>query len=85
MRRFLSATTRPTMALSLLRTVNMSGVTRPETMASPRPQLAFTTASSRFPVTGLAVKRMPATSEGIMAWTTTASATRSCSKPCLTR
>ena len=39
------------------------------------------TISLRLPVAGLAVKRMPATSEGTMIWTTTAIATLFWSRP----
>ncbi len=52
-------------------------------MASPRPQLALITTSSRLPVTGLTVNRTPETSEEIMACTTTAIDTLWWSRPWL--
>jgi len=45
-------------------TTRLSGVTGPDTAASPRPKLALTISSSRAPVLGLAVKSTPETSEG---------------------
>ena len=42
------------------RTLYTSGLTRPETRASPRPKLASTETTFRLDVTGSAVKRMPA-------------------------
>ena len=54
---------------------NVSGVTCPPTTASPKPKLALTINSCRSPVPGFAVNRMPETSAGTIAWTTTAMAT----------
>src|SRR5512136_3271593 len=51
---------------------NRSGVTMPETIDSPSPQLDSITASSFFPLTGFAVKSTPDESEGTISWTTTA-------------
>lgn len=58
-----------------------SGVTMPDTIASPRPQLAFTTSSSTAVVSGLAVNSTPDDSGEIMAWMTTAMLTDPCSIP----
>ena len=45
--------------ISSSRTLNMSGLTRPDTSASPRPKLASTDSIFRLPLTGSAVNRMP--------------------------
>ena len=58
-----------------LSTTKWSGLTAPETTASPRPGLASMTASCRRPVTGFAVNRTPATAASTIRWTTTASDT----------
>ncbi len=60
------------MALS---TTKWSGLTAPDTTASPSPGLASMTASCRRPVTGFAVNRTPATAASTICWTTTASDT----------
>ena len=56
-------------------TTKWSGLTAPETTDSPSPGLASITASSRRPVTGLAVNITPATCDCTMSWMTTASRT----------
>ena len=63
------------LSLVALSTTKWSGLTAPDTTASPRPGMASITASCRRPVTGLAVKRTPATAASTIAWTTTANAT----------
>ena len=55
------------------RNTKRSGVTWPDTTASPKPGLASMTISSRAPVTGLAVNITPAISAGTICCTTTAS------------
>ena len=52
-----------------------SGLTAPETTASPSPGLASTTIWLRWPVSGLAVNSTPATLEATICCTTTASRT----------
>ena len=49
-----------------------SGLTKPETTASPSPQLAFTTISSARAFIGLPTNITPETSASTIAWTTTA-------------
>jgi hypothetical protein len=66
-------------------TTKWSGLTAPETTASPRPGLASMTAWRRRPVTGLAVKRTPATSASIIFWITTARRTARWSMPLVVR
>ena len=68
-------------ARSALSTMYVSGVTWPLTTASPRPKLALMTISLRSPVAGLAVKMMPATSDGTITCTTTPIATALCAMP----
>ena len=68
-----------------LSTTKWSGLTAPETTASPRPGLASMTASCRLPVTGFAVKRTPATAASTIRWTTTASDTVEGLIPCVAR
>ncbi len=57
-----------------LSTRNWSGVTRPETIVSPRPQLALTVIWARSPVTGLTVNATPDTSASTICMMTTAMA-----------
>ena len=64
-----------------LSTTYWSGFTRPETMASPSPQLVLMKISPGLDVTGLAVNITPATSEANICCTTTASSTSSCRNP----
>ena len=68
-----------------LLTVSVSGVTAPETTASPSPQAAVIINSPRFPFTGLAVNITPAAAAGTSSWTTTARATCSGGMACLSR
>jgi hypothetical protein len=63
------------MAPDAVSTTKWSGLTAPDTTASPSPELASITASRRLPVTGLAVNITPAASASTMRWTTTARAT----------
>ena len=58
-----------------------SGVTLPETSASPRPQQASTMMRSGLPETGSAVKTTPAASAATSCCTMTAMAAPSCSNP----
>jgi len=58
-----------------------SGLTAPETMASPRPGLASITSSVRRPVTGLAVNITPATAASSLRCTATARCTARCWMP----
>ena len=62
-----------------------SGLTAPETTASPRPGFASMTAWRRRPVTGFAVKRTPATAASTIRWITTASRTVRWSMPFVAR
>ena len=63
----------------------VSGDTNPPTIASPKPQAALITTSSRLPFIGLAVNMTPAASARTMTCTTTARLTASWSMPCCTR
>ena len=56
-------------------TTKWSGLTEPETTASPRPSAASITVSARRPVKGFAVKRTPAVVAGTIRCTTTANST----------
>ena len=66
-------------------TVMVSGVTAPETIASPSPQAPVIITSSRRPVTGLAVNITPAASANTNSCTITARATSSGAMFCLAR
>ena len=66
-------------------TTKWSGLTAPETTASPRPRLASMTAWRRLPVTGFAVNRTPETSASTIRCTTTARRTAWGSMPLVAR
>ena len=72
----LSPSRRWRIAPLLLSTTKWSGLTAPETTASPSPGLASITVSCRVPVTGFAVNITPAAVASIIRCTTTASVTR---------
>ena len=55
-----------------LSTINWSGLTWPDTTASPSPQLELRKSSCGFDVTGFAVNMTPETSDGNISCTTTA-------------
>lgn len=57
---------------SVRETRKVSGVTAPDTTASPSPATASTTTMSRLPVTGSAVKTIPAVTDDTIRCTTTA-------------
>ena len=69
------STTRPSS------TSRWSGLTIPDTTASPSPGLASSTARVRRPLTGSAVNSTPATCAATIRWTTTASRTSASSIP----
>ena len=69
------STTRPSS------TARWSGLTIPDTTASPSPGLASSTARVRRPLTGSAVNSTPATCAATIRWTTTASRTSASSIP----
>jgi hypothetical protein len=66
-------------------TTKWSGLTAPDTTASPNPGLASMTECPRWPVTGSAVKSTPATCGSSICWTTTASRTVAWSMPLAVR
>ena len=63
---------REVIARSAFRTLKLSGVIVPEAIASPSPRAAFTTTTSRAPLTGSALKAMAEASAGTMSCTRTA-------------
>ena len=69
---FLSATARVATDLASTLTTKRSGVTRPETSASPSPHAASIIISASRPVCGFSVKRTPAQSAGTRRCTSTA-------------
>ncbi|GAA2792694.1 hypothetical protein GCM10020219_074810 [Nonomuraea dietziae] len=77
----LSPILRSTIRVLARSTTNLSGLTAPDTTASPSPGAASMTASRRRPVTGLAVNITPATSASTIRWSTTASRTAAWSIP----
>jgi hypothetical protein len=81
----LSPRRRSTISPVAVSTTKWSGLTAPETIASPRPGLASMTAWRRRPVSGLAVKSTPAIVASTISCTATARRTVRGSIPLLAR